>query len=803
MKKIISFLFTLFVAFGYSQISVTLSSPGSSSWQVPCGITSITVECWGGGGGGGAFYDGGSGGDKNGGGGGGGGYSKSIYTVVAGSSISYTVGASGAGGSAAGTPTANTGTAGSDGGQTTFSATIANGGFGGGAGIRGGVSGAGGAGGTGGTSVGTFTNTSGTAGIIGSSTGNGGAAGGAGGGAGGAGSAAGNGTSGSSPGGGGGGAGPQSGAGIGLLIGGNGGNGQITITYILPVVVNAGTDISSACTTTSTAFNLAATNPGGGYSGTWSTGNTGVTIVTPTLNTSQVTNSGSGFIPGSSTSFYWTVSNGTCSYQDEVVVSFSACAQANPECSSAFSLTVNGSLLCGQHTNGFGGAADGCVISGSGQTVWYKFTATNDSMVLNVLGTSAYYPNYGVFPSCPASCATNKTFSLSAGDPGKHSLVTTLTVGTIYYIEIQASNIIDQTFCVSINDLASNSLAPANAQLISNCGVTYNGTTNGGYYPSGTSAGFNNLDGNNTTTAPGASQAGDDVTFVVNDISWFKFCTVNTGTYNVSFDVTNCAFSGVNSGSQMAVLTGTNNNMTNIWQAANPTYASASAQSSPNFSLAAGSCAYLVVDGFAGDACSYSYVLTNVAGGCILLPIELLSFDAVAKADVVDISWATASEKNNKFFTVERSKNGIDFETLKTVNGSENSMSQKNYFVVDNNPLSGYSYYRLKQTDIDGKSIYSEIKSINFEYETKFKMSVFPNPIQENNDIFVSINSSKNDKVVLSITDMSGKIVAEKELKFENSNSTIEVKHNFEPGIYFVKAVNHEGQAIYQKLIVR
>jgi hypothetical protein len=491
-------------------------------------------------------------------------------------------------------------------------------------------------------------------------------------------------------------------------------------------------------------------------------------------------------------------------------------------CASATSLTVGAALNCGQTTNGANIQAGECVYPGGGgmseQTVWYRFTASNDSLVLNYLRTNtatfvSYVTVYGPFASgggCLPACTNTVYTAVQSGDPGSHILLTGLATSgnRDYLIQIQGfsgggAGDPYVNFCINIANPAANSAAPSNASIINNCGVTYNGTTNGGYWASGTSAGFNNLDANNGTTVGGASETGDDVTFVINNISWFKFCSVNAGTYNVQFDVISCAFTGPNSGSQMAILTGTNTSLTNIWQATNPTYTNTAVQTSPNFALAAGGCAYLVVDGFAGDACSYSYVLTNVAGGCILLPIELMSFDAVAKTDVVDITWVTASEKNNDFFTVERSKNGIDFETLKTIKGAENSTSMKNYFVVDNNPLAGLSYYRLKQTDLDGKYTYSEIRSVNFENETKFEMTVFPNPIQENNSVFVSINSSKNDKIALTITDIAGQVLAEKDLKLENSSATIEVKHSFHPGIYFVKVVNHDGEAVFKKLIVR
>lgn len=226
---------------------------------------------------------------------------------------------------------------------------------------------------------------------------------------------------------------------------------------------------------------------------------------------------------------------------------------------------------------------------------------------------------YGPFASgagCLATCTQTVFNSLTTGDSGWHLLLTSLATSgnRDYLVQIQTQECGgsgDQyiNFCINLANPASNSSAPASASIINNCGVTYNGTTNGGYWPSGTSAGFNNLDGNAGTTVTGASETGDDVTFVINNISWFKFCTVNAGTYNVQFDVVSCAFTGANSGSQMAILTGSNTNLTNIWQASNPTYTQTAVQTSPNFTLAAGACAYLVVDGFAGDACSYSYVL--------------------------------------------------------------------------------------------------------------------------------------------------------------------------------------------------
>lgn len=802
MRKITLFIFIVITAFVKAQttVTVTINSPGSSSWQVPCGITSITVQCWGGGGAGG-----GAGETKSGAGGGGsGGYASTVFAVSPGASIAYTVGAGGPITAASSTLT------GSPGGRTTFSTTIANGGNGGqwaGNGSGSGTQGNGGAGGTGGIGTTTINGAAGSNGN-GSNSSTGGAGGnapGPGGGTGGIQSSSTAGFSGNTPGGGGSGGSIGSGqAGLGSF-GGAGGNGQINIIYVLPTNVNAGSDVTLG-TCTSTVANLAAGTPtNAGFSGSWScSGCSGIAITNS--NSASTSVSGAGFTAGSTTTFIWTVTNGVCSYQDEMIVSVPACAQANPECASAQNLPINNPLLCGQNTNGFGGAADGCVISGTGQTVWYRFTvpAATTSLVLSVLGTSTPYPHYGVFSAgCPAACAQNVTYSLSAGDPGKYTLLTGLTPGATYNIIVQSSTTANSQFCIGINNVAVNSTAPANAAVINNCGVTFNGTTNGGYYPSGTSAGFNNLDGNNGTTVAGASEAGDDVTFVINNISWFKFCSVNTGTYNVQFKVTSCVFSGLNSGSQMAILTGTNTNLTNIWQASNPTYPSTALQTSPNFSLAAGGCAYLVVDGFAGDACSYSYVLTNIAGDCILLPVELASFKAIAENNNVLIKWVSLTEINNDYYIIEKSLNGIDFYEINRIKGSGNSNERKEYFYYDMEPSSKTSYYRLKQVDFNGAYKYSNIETVIFEGGfLDFKL--FPNPSPENSNPQLSFTGSSDGKVLVTIKDLSGKIMSEKELMLDNHGQTIvELQHAFTKGVYFIDAQDTKtGYKVHQKFIV-
>ncbi len=99
------------------------------------------------------------------------------------------------------------------------------------------------------------------------------------------------------------------------------------------------------------------------------------------------------------------------------------------------------------------------------------------------------------------------------------------------------------------------------------------------------------------------------------------------------------------------------------------------------------------------------------------LPIELLSFSAKTSGDEVIIEWATGVEVNNQLFTIERSSDGIHFSEVLSIAGAGNSTGTLYYSAEDKQPLPGVSYYRLKQTDFDGKFSYSNIAAVRFDRE--------------------------------------------------------------------------------------
>jgi hypothetical protein len=135
------------------------------------------------------------------------------------------------------------------------------------------------------------------------------------------------------------------------------------------------------------------------------------------------------------------------------------------------------------------------------------------------------------------------------------------------------------------------------------------------------------------------------------------------------------------------------------------------------------------------------------------LPIELVSFSASPNGFNFRLDWSTASETNNDFFTILRSKNGISFEELNKVQGSGNSNKVLYYSAIDNTPLEGSFYYQLKQTDYDGNSSLSNIVSVNFDKPNK--INIYPNPFYSSINILIG-DEVKLDNCVLKIYNKMG-----------------------------------------------
>lgn len=153
-----------------------------------------------------------------------------------------------------------------------------------------------------------------------------------------------------------------------------------------------------------------------------------------------------------------------------------------------------------------------------------------------------------------------------------------------------------------------------------------------------------------------------------------------------------------------------------------------------------------------GNGDGFAVSIIGSPGGEVSLPISLVFFEATTLENSVKLKWETASEINNDFFTIEKSKNGIDWLIVGKVKGAGNSSTHLSYATFDESPFQGLSYYRLKQTDYDGKYTYSKVVVVN-RGAADNSIVVYPNPVA--NLLAVQLNATMG-KVQVSVYNSSG-----------------------------------------------
>ncbi|MCH8904757.1 MAG: T9SS type A sorting domain-containing protein [Bacteroidetes bacterium] len=188
-------------------------------------------------------------------------------------------------------------------------------------------------------------------------------------------------------------------------------------------------------------------------------------------------------------------------------------------------------------------------------------------------------------------------------------------------------------------------------------------------------------------------------------------------------------------------------------------------------------------------------------GGSIALPIQLVTFTAeIIENDKVELAWATVSELNNDYFTLERSDNHNDFYEVTQVMGSGNSIFAQEYSTVDEKPLFGTVYYRLKQTDFNGEFEYSDVISVTMKL-SKPEFDVFPNP-SNGSGISLRFKNQNWDKVLVVLYNTNGELIYS-EVVLQDGFTTkfaLGISETLSPGIYFV--VGSSNDQIYQQRLI-
>ena len=427
---------------------------------------------------------------------------------------------------------------------------------------------------------------------------------------------------------------------------------------------------------------------------------------------------------------------------------------ANDNCSGGTSISVNNNATCTSTTSGTTlGASQtlAACVGTADDDVWYSFVATQ---TVHVATETPGTIGDAVMQLYSGSCASLSTIACindaTTGD--ETTTLTNLTVGSTYYVRVHsfANGSGQGTFTMCVNTpptiITSGALAP-----FSSCSGSV--STEQSYTISGSGLSSNNI----TITAPTGfevsttSGSGFTSPMTLTPSSGVVSSTTiyvrlkSDATGSPSGNITNVS---TNANTQNVAVSGTvDNTSVGGSVASNQTIPSGGSATTINLSGNTGSVIkweYDIASTFATatdvvntttsvlgssmgaftqtkyyravvqngtcPAVNSAYVTITVATG---LPIELLYFNGVRFETVNKLSWSTASEKNNDYFNIEKTKDGNDWIEIANLPGAGNSSTQLFYSFADDKAESIINYYRLKQTDYDGKFKYSDIISID------------------------------------------------------------------------------------------
>ena len=174
-----------------------------------------------------------------------------------------------------------------------------------------------------------------------------------------------------------------------------------------------------------------------------------------------------------------------------------------------------------------------------------------------------------------------------------------------------------------------------------------------------------------------------------------------------------------------------------------------------------------------------------------VLPVELVSFKGEKKRNGIQLSWRTATEKNNDGFELLRSSDGQSWESITWVKGNGTSNNVHDYSYLDQTPNAGVNFYQLKQMDFDGE--YEMSKSISVNWKERVSISIYPNPAKDDLTVNLPVNAIPQEIYLL---DMTGRILHQ--LDWNQGHISL---GNVPGGVYFLR-IKMGNDTYTEKLIV-
>lgn len=476
--------------------------------------------------------------------------------------------------------------------------------------------------------------------------------------------------------------------------------------------------------------------------------------------------------------------------------SFSICASSpmpitNDECSGAIPLTVNSNQLCSSVTSGsvVGATASPQSSTACGGTenddVWFSFVATSTDHTIsltNVAGstTDMYHSVW------TGTCPSLTLFPGSCSDPNTSNL-TGLTPGTTYYVRVytwSSSSGATSTFDICIGTPGpppTNTNCAVPDPICSGSPIVFTAQSNG------TAA---------STVNPGNDY---DCLFTSPNPSWYYLEISNGG--NLAIDITAGSDIDFELWGPFPSYANAVANCNSYGVPVDCSYSTAAVEQANASGVVAGQVYVLLVTNYANtvQTITVSDAPSNTATtDCTIVPlsVELTAFDGTFNSDMnqIELFWNTAAERNNSHFVLEKSMDTKEWTGVGIASGAGSTNQSTDYRMIDSNPFSGESYYRLKQFDYDGKITISDIISVNRSIENKIKL--FPNPTNS----AITINS--NNKIIsVTIVDIQGSSVYN-DNHVQNKIAQIDLS-NLKDGMYYATIETEQGTSIERISVIK
>ena len=194
-----------------------------------------------------------------------------------------------------------------------------------------------------------------------------------------------------------------------------------------------------------------------------------------------------------------------------------------------------------------------------------------------------------------------------------------------------------------------------------------------------------------------------------------------------------------------------------------------------------------------GNVIGLDDITINYSG---VVPVSLLSFDAIRNGKVNNLQWSTSTEVNANKFVIERSVDGKNFTSLGEVRATGNSTVNQHYRFTDAAPIKAVNYYRIRMIDNNNTYKLSEIKSIkNLGIA---EMAVNPNPV--NQLMRISLEADANEIAMVAVTDLTGKRIISKSMSVVAGLNNLEIPvSQLSIGTYIV-TVRLNNQTLVKKI---